>query len=151
LDIDRKQLTFDWVDEPNGKWERGRIAPADREHLADWLTRFDGVGPVGFAMEGCTGWRYIAEEMSKAGVIPHLAEPADTSALRGPKRRAKTDLLTELRRGSSSSGRQVLIGASRFSGRGRRRGRGAGSVPVGGCSAWVVGAHRGSVRAVSAR
>ena len=68
LDIHRKQLTFDWVDEQNGKWERGRIAPADREHLADWLTRFDGVGPVGFAMEGCTGWRYIAEEMSKAGV-----------------------------------------------------------------------------------
>jgi hypothetical protein len=42
-----KQLTFDWVDEQNGKWERGRIAPADREHLADWLTRFDGVRPVG--------------------------------------------------------------------------------------------------------
>jgi hypothetical protein len=36
LDIHRKQLTFDWVDEQNGKWERGRIAPADREHLADW-------------------------------------------------------------------------------------------------------------------
>jgi hypothetical protein len=46
-------------------------------------------------MEGCTGWRYIAEEMAKAGVVAHLAEPADTSALRGPKRRAKTDLLTE--------------------------------------------------------
>src|SRR4051794_21760846 len=91
LDIHRKQLTFDWVDEQNGRWERGRITPADREHLADWLTRFAGVGPVGFAMEGCTGWRYIAEEMAKAGVIPHLAEPADTSALRGPKRRAKTD------------------------------------------------------------
>jgi hypothetical protein len=42
-------------------------------------------------MEGCTGWRYIAEEMAKAGVIAHLAEPADTSALRGPKRRAKAD------------------------------------------------------------
>lgn len=55
LDIHRKQLTFDWVDEQNGKWERGRIVPADREHLADWLTRFDGVGPVGFAMEGCAG------------------------------------------------------------------------------------------------
>jgi len=91
LDIHRKQLTFDWVDEQNGKWERGRVAPADREHLADWLTRFAGVGPVGFAMEGCTGWRYIAEEMSKAGVTAHLAEPAETSALRGPKRRAKTD------------------------------------------------------------
>lgn len=42
-------------------------------------------------MEGCIGWRYIAEEMAKAGVIAHLAEPADTSALRRPKRRAKTD------------------------------------------------------------
>jgi transposase len=42
-------------------------------------------------MEGCTGWRYVAEEMRHAGVEPHLAEPADTSALRGPKRRAKTD------------------------------------------------------------
>jgi transposase len=31
LDIHRKQLTFDWVDELDGKWERGRIAPADRE------------------------------------------------------------------------------------------------------------------------
>jgi transposase len=57
------------------------------------LTRFDpaAAGPVAFAMEGCTGWRYIAEEMGKAGVIAHLAEPAETSALRGPKRRAKTD------------------------------------------------------------
>ncbi|MFI6079371.1 hypothetical protein ACIA5C_48535 [Actinoplanes sp. NPDC051343] len=36
LDIHRKQLTFDWVDEQNDKWEHGRIAPADREHLADW-------------------------------------------------------------------------------------------------------------------
>ena len=86
LDIHRKQLTFDWVDEQNGKWERGRIAPADREHLASWLTRFDPAvaGPVAFAMEGCTGWRYIAEEMAKAGVDAHLAEPADTSAWPGP-------------------------------------------------------------------
>jgi transposase len=43
-------------------------------------------------MEGCTGWRYIAEEMAKAGVTAHLAEPAETSTLRGRKRRAKTDL-----------------------------------------------------------
>src|SRR3954467_9418654 len=93
LDIHRKQLTYDWVDEQNGKWERGRITPADREHLASWLTRSDSTaqGPVAFALEGCTGWRYVAEEMQKAGVEPHLAEPADTSVLRGPKRRAKTD------------------------------------------------------------
>ena len=91
LDIHRKQLTFDYVEVETGRLERGRIAPADREHLADWLRRFDGQAPVAFAMEGCTGWRYVAEEMRNAGVEPHLAEPADTSALRGPKRRAKTD------------------------------------------------------------
>src|SRR5947207_3965219 len=75
----------------SGKIERGRIMPADREHLAGWLTRFHAVDEVAFAMEGCTGWRYVAEEMRSAGVTPHLAEPADTSMLRGPKRRAKTD------------------------------------------------------------
>lgn len=102
LDIHRKQLTFDYVEEETGRWERGRITPADREHLAGWLRRFDGVGGVAFVREGCTGWRYVAEEMRNAGIEPHLAEPADTSALRGPKRRAKTDkadakLLRELR------------------------------------------------------
>jgi len=91
LDIHRKQLTFDYVEVETGRLERGRIAPADREHLVGWLRRFDGVSGVAFAMEGCTGWRYVAEEMRAAGLQPHLAEPADTSALRGPKRRAKTD------------------------------------------------------------
>ena len=41
LDIHRKQLTFDWVDEQYGRWEWGRISQADREHLAGWLTRFE--------------------------------------------------------------------------------------------------------------
>jgi len=91
VDVHRKQLTFDYVEQETGQWERGRIAPADRQHLAGWLTRFEGVEDVQFAMEGCTGWRYVAEEMRAAGVVPHLAEPAETSTLRGRKRRAKTD------------------------------------------------------------
>jgi transposase len=91
LDIHRKQLTFDYVEVETGRWERGRIAPADREHLTRWLSRFDGQMAVAFALEAGTGWRYVVEEMRTAGVEPHLAEPADTSALRGPKRRAKTD------------------------------------------------------------
>ncbi len=33
----------------------------------------------------------MVDEMAKVGVQPHLAEPADTAALRGPKRRAKSD------------------------------------------------------------
>ena len=42
-------------------------------------------------MEGCTGWRFVVEEMVAAGVEPHLAEPADTATQRGRKKRAKTD------------------------------------------------------------
>jgi transposase len=91
LDVHRKQLTFDYVELETGRLERGRIAPADREHLAGWLRRFDGQTPVDIALEAGTGWRYVVEEMRTAGVQPHLAEPADTSAMRGPKRRAKTD------------------------------------------------------------
>jgi transposase len=91
VDIHRKQLTFDYVELDTGRLERGRIAPADREHLAGWLSRFGGQAPVAFALEAGTGWRYVVEEMRNAGVQPHLAEPADTFALRGPKRRAKTD------------------------------------------------------------
>ena len=42
-------------------------------------------------MEGCTGWRYVVEEIEAAGFEAHLAEPADTQAARGRKHRAKTD------------------------------------------------------------
>ena len=92
LDIHRKQITFDYLEAGTGEIRCGRIAPADREHLAGWLAeRFGGRGDVEFAVEGCTGWRYVAEELARAGVVAHLAEPADTAALRGRKRHAKTD------------------------------------------------------------
>jgi len=55
------------------------------------LERFHGVGEVAFALEGCTGWRYVVEELVRAGVTAHVAEPAETAALRGKKSRAKTD------------------------------------------------------------
>lgn len=91
LDIHRGQLTFDVLDVATGEVQRGRIAPADRAHLRVWLARFGGVEGVHFAMEGCTGWRYVAEELVRVGAHPHVGEPADTAALKGPKRRAKTD------------------------------------------------------------
>jgi transposase len=91
LDIHRKQITFDYLDTVTGEVRRGQIAPADREHLRGWLARFAGRGEVAFAVEGCAGWRYVAEELAAAGIAAHLAEPADTAALRGRKRRAKTD------------------------------------------------------------
>jgi transposase len=46
---------------------------------------------VALAVEGCTGWRYVVEEIAAAGFEAHLAEPADTQAARGRKRHAKTD------------------------------------------------------------
>ena len=92
LDIHRKQITVDCLDTDTGELRRGRVAPADRAHLADWLARYvAGREEVHLAFEGCTGWRYVAEELALAGVSPHLAEPADTAALRGRKGHAKTD------------------------------------------------------------
>ena len=91
LDIHRKQITFDYLDTVTGEVRRGQITPADRAHLRAWLARFTGRGGVAFAVEGCTGWRYVAEELAAAGVAAHLAEPADTAAARGRKRHAKTD------------------------------------------------------------
>jgi transposase len=96
LDIHRKQITFDYLDTGTGQVQRGQISPADREHLRAWLARFNGTEDVAFAVEGCTGWRYVAEELAAAGVAAHLAEPADTAFARGRKRHAKTDPLTEL-------------------------------------------------------
>src|SRR5437867_8592291 len=91
LDIHRKQITFDYLDTVTGQVRRGQVAPADRAHLRAWLARFSGRDDVAFAVEACTGWRYIAEELAAAGIAVHLAEPADTAFARGRKRHAKTD------------------------------------------------------------
>src|SRR5213080_5411417 len=91
LDIHRKQITFDYLNTVTGEVRRGQIAPADRGHVRAWLARFAGHGDVAFAVEGCAGWRYVAEELAAAGIAAHLGEPADTAALRGRKRHAKTD------------------------------------------------------------
>jgi transposase len=91
FDVHRRQLTFEYLETVTGELQRGRVVPADREHLRAWLARFTGCEDVHFALEGCTGWRYVAEELLVAGITPHLAEPADTAALRGKKRHAKTD------------------------------------------------------------
>src|SRR6516162_6999124 len=91
LDIHRKQITFDYLDTVTGQLRRGQIAPADRAHLRAWLARFAGREDAAFAVEGCAGWRYVAEELAAAGIAAHLAEPAGTAFARGRKRHAKAD------------------------------------------------------------
>jgi transposase len=91
FDVHRKQITFDYLDTVTGEVQRGQIVAADRRRLAAWLQRFAGRDDVAFAAEACTGWRYVIEELQRVGVAAHLAEPADTAAARGRKRRAKTD------------------------------------------------------------
>jgi transposase len=91
FDIHRKQLTFDYLDTVSGEVTRGQITPADRVHLRSWLARLENPEDAAFAAEACTGWRYVTEELARAGVEAHLAEPADTATARGRKKRAKTD------------------------------------------------------------
>jgi transposase len=90
LDIHRKQITFGYPGAVTGQVRRGQVSPADRAHLRAWLARFSGRDDVAFAVEGCTGWRYIAGELAAAGVAVHLAGPAGTAFARGRKRHAKT-------------------------------------------------------------
>jgi transposase len=95
LDLHRQQVTFDVFDSVSGEVWRGRVWQPDRERFQRWLRR-DVAGrangePVVMAVEGCTGWRYVVEEIVAAGFEAHVAEPADTQAKRGKKRRAKTD------------------------------------------------------------
>lgn len=95
LDLHRDQITFDGLDVESGEVWRGRVWQPDRERVRRWLVHDvagrAGGGPVALAVEGCTGWRYVVEEIEAAGFEAHVAEPADTQAARGRKRHAKTD------------------------------------------------------------
>jgi len=90
LDVHRRQITFKTLAPASGEGSRGRISPAAREPLRQWLERFDGSAGE-FVLEGTTGWRFVAEEIERAGHLVRLADPAETAARRGRKRRAKTD------------------------------------------------------------
>ena len=90
FDQHREQIAFDALDTATGEVRRGRIRPADRLGFRRWLRRWDGA-EIEAALEATTGWRFMVEELRAVGAEVHLAEPAETSARRGPKKRAKTD------------------------------------------------------------
>ncbi len=89
FDVHRAQITFDALDQETGEVTSGRMA-ATPAAVRKWLKRFDGED-VHVAVEACTGWLFVCEALVAGGATPHLAEPTETSARRGKKRRAKTD------------------------------------------------------------
>jgi hypothetical protein len=91
FDVHRKQITFDYVASETGEVRSGQICPATRKTVQSWLGKHCPGGDAEFALEACTGWRFVAEELTAMGAIAHLADAAETAGLRGPKKRAKTD------------------------------------------------------------
>jgi transposase len=89
FDVHRAQITFDALDRGTGEVRRGRIR-ATPEGVREWIGGFAGE-EIDVAVEACTGWLFVCKALAEAGAVAHLAEPVETSALRGKKRRAKTD------------------------------------------------------------
>jgi transposase len=127
FDVHRKQITFDYVDD-DGLVRVGEIRPATRTTLRHWLSEHCPAGDAEFALEGCTGWRYVVDELATAGVVAHLGDPAEIATLRGPKKRAKTD------RADARLLRTLLL-EGRFRSRGSRRLMWWRCAPWAGCTA----------------
>ena len=90
LDQHRAQITAEWIDTDSGELGRARVSPAHRDDVRKFFKRFAGQ-PLEVALEATTGWRFVVEEIRAVGGRAHLAEPAETSARRGNKKRAKSD------------------------------------------------------------
>jgi hypothetical protein len=82
LDGHRRQITFDYVDA-----ETGQVRPGpDRAGGPTAAAPLAAVGdrPAAFAVEARTGCGFVVDELRRAGVDAHLAEPAGTAAARDP-------------------------------------------------------------------
>jgi transposase len=90
LDQHRAHITAEWLDTSTGEMSRRRIAPADRAGLRRFAAGVRG-RELEVALEATTGRRFVVEELQAVGARVHLAEPAETAARRGTKKRAKSD------------------------------------------------------------
>jgi transposase len=91
IDVHKQVLQAAVLDPVSGEVGDARFA-ATREGVREWAMPLRGrVGVV--ALEATSGWRWIWRELSVLGFEVQLAEPAQTRALRGRKRRAKNDRL----------------------------------------------------------
>jgi transposase len=91
IDIHKQVLQAALLDPASGELSDARF-PATRHALREWAMPLQGrVAAV--AIEATTGWRWVWRELRALGFEVELAEPAQTRALRGRKRKAKNDRL----------------------------------------------------------
>jgi transposase len=90
IDIHKRVLQSAVLDTESGEFLEDRLA--GREGLVHWAMRWRGrVSTV--VIEATTGWRWVARELTAAGFVVRLVDPGQAKALRGKKRKAKTDRL----------------------------------------------------------
>jgi len=98
FDVHRAQITYGALNSVTGEVTTGRILPADRATLARFLGRWAGE-QVEAAVEATTGWRFVVEELQRAGAAVALAEPTRRGA-----RTNTPELSARARRSASASG-----------------------------------------------
>ena len=64
----RQQITFDYVDD-DGLMHWEQIRPATRKTLQRWPGEHCPDHDREFALKGCTGWRYVSEELAATGAM----------------------------------------------------------------------------------
>jgi transposase len=91
LDVHRRQITYAIVDVGSGEVSRGRITPATRESVREWLVRFGRGRRGGFRARGHDGLavRGRRDRASRSSRAP--GRPGGDGGETGGKRRAKTD------------------------------------------------------------
>ena len=91
IDQRRAQITAEWIDVASGEITRARVRPADRAGVRRFLRQRFAGQELEVALEATTGWRFLVEELRAIGAVVHLAEPTETAARRGSKKRARSD------------------------------------------------------------
>jgi transposase len=91
LDIHKHRFQAAVLDPETGELSESRFA-STRADLGDWAMRWQGrLAAVG--IEATSGWRWVARELQDRGFEVRLVDPGRASALRGRRRRPKTDRL----------------------------------------------------------
>ena len=91
LDQHRAQITAEWIDTVDRRDVAGAGGAGGPRAGVRGSCSASAAQELEVALEATTGWRFVVEELRAVGGRAHLAEPAETAARRGTKKRAKTD------------------------------------------------------------